>query len=287
VDGIIRPTITARPNAQVGYFSNAGHAGSVVLNDLRKHMDTPNLAYLEWSAPPELDRMDPAGWAQANPALGVTIDFDTLVDFANTMEPAIFETEHLCRWVTTTKPSIVHEGKWDACRGSLEAPLRAIMGVKIDGQGRRASAVAAWQMLDGTVAVRQVADVTGDPIDVSLFANVVKAEARDLRAFTVAYDPWTDGELAAHFKGAKPINGQGYADASAMFARLVETAAIRWDGADVIGPDLPWTVQRPSGRSFMAVPADDTHPITAVEAAIRAVGLARTPHVNSPSRGIQ
>src|SRR6185369_673901 len=268
VDGIIRPTITARPNAQVGYFSNAGHAGSVVLNDLRKHMDSASLAYMEWSASPELDRMDPVGWAQANPALGVTIDFDTLLDFANTMEPAIFETEHLCRWVTTAKPSIVHEGKWEACKGSLDAPLRAVLGIKIDGQGRRASAVAAWQMLDGTVAVRPVADVTGDPIDVSRFATALQAEARDLRAFAVAYDPWTDGELAAYFKGAKPLNGQGYAEGSSMFARLVETGKIRWDGEDVIGPDLPWTVQRPSGRSFMAVPADDDHPITAVEAAI-------------------
>lgn len=284
VDGIIRPTSIARPNSQVGYFSNAGHAGSVVLNDLRKHMDAPTLAYLEWSAAPELDRMDPRGWAQANPALGTTIDYETLLDFATTMDPAIFETEHLCRWVTTTKPSIVREGKWEACQGSLDSPLRAVMGLKVDGQGRRASAVAAWQQRDGTVAVRPIADVTGAPVDVSRFGAALLAEQHEIRAFGVAYDPWTDGELARYFKGAKPLNGQSFADASATFSRLVETGKLRWDGEDVIGPDLVWTVQRASGRSFMAVPADDEHPITAVEAAIRAVWLAVSPTATAPAR---
>src|SRR6185503_15683486 len=165
VDGIIRPTITARPNAQISYFSNAGHAGSVILNDLRTRQGSPTLAYLEWSAAPELDRMDESGWAQANPALGTTIDIETLRDFAATMAPEIFETEHLCRWVTSVKPSIVADGAWEACRAGLESPLRAMLGIKVDALGRRASAVAAWQTRDGFVDVRPVADVTGDPID--------------------------------------------------------------------------------------------------------------------------
>jgi hypothetical protein len=277
VDGIIRPTITARPNAQVGYFSNAGHAGSVVLNDLRKHQDTSNLAYLEWSAAPERDRMDPLGWAEANPALGITIEIETLRDFAETMEPAIFETEHLCRWVTTTLPPIVADGKWEDCRAtSLATPMHSVMGIKVDPHGRRASAVVAWQLPDGYVGVRAPVDVA-PMTDIKRFVEALRIEQRAYRAFKVVYDPWTDGEAAKYFKSAKPVNGQAYADASAMFARLVQTGKIQWDGDDVIGPDLPWTIQKAVGRSFMAVSAQDDHPVTAAEAAIRAVGALAGP----------
>lgn len=278
VDGIVRPTITARPNAQVCYFSNAGHAGSVILNDLRARMDSPNLAYLEWSAAPEMDRMDERGWAQANPALGTTIDIETLRDFAETMDPPTFETEHLCRWVTTTRPTIVGEGKWEALRGNLDAPARSVLGIKIDPHGRRASAVAAWQLADGYIAVRPVADVTGEPISVKRFAEALQPEQRVLRASTVVYDPWTDGEAAKYFRQSKAINGREYANASTTFARLVSQGQIRWDGEDTIGPDLPWTIQKATGeKSFMAVQAQDDHPITAAEAAIRAVGTVAGP----------
>jgi hypothetical protein len=278
VDGIIRPTITARPNAQIDYFSNAGHAGSVILNDLRTRMGSPNLAYLEWSAAPERERSDEAGWAEANPALGTTIDIETLRDFYETMEPAIFETEHLCRWVTTTRPTIVGDGKWEKLRANLDAPMRATIGIKVDAHGRRASAVAAWQMPDGFYGVRSVLDVTGDPVNVKRFAEAVQVEQRALRAFSVVYDPWTDGEAAKYFKSPKAVNGRDYANSSGTFSRLVQTEKIQWDGDDVIGPDLPWTIQKPNGeKSFMAVPAQDDHPVTAVEAAIRAVGAVAGP----------
>ena len=283
VDGIIRPTITARQNAQVGYFSNAGHAGSVVLNDLRKQMDTPSLAYLEWSASPELDRMDETGWAQANPALGTTIDIETLRDFANSMDAAIFETEHLCRWVTSIRPMLVPDGKWEGLRANLDTPMRSVMGIKLDPHGRRVSAIAAWSMADGEVGVRAIADVAPAPT-VKQFTDALAPEQRAFRTATVVYDPWTDGEAAKYFKTARAVNGREYANASVTFARLVSAGKLHWDGDDVIGPDLAWTVQKPNGdRSFMAIGADDDHPITAVEAAIRAVGEVAGPSA-APAR---
>src|SRR5690606_3387304 len=50
------PTLGASPDPQIIYLSNAGNAMSVVLNDLRRRAEVgedPELAYLEWSAPPE------------------------------------------------------------------------------------------------------------------------------------------------------------------------------------------------------------------------------------------
>jgi hypothetical protein len=277
VDGIIRPTITARKNAQIGYFSNAGHAGSVVLNELRRQMDSPSLAYLEWSANPERDYMDEGGWAEANPALGHTIEIETLRDFAASMDRAIFETEHLCRWVTSIKPMLVPDGKWEHLRANLDSPTRSVLGIKVDPHGRRASAMAAWQMPDGEIGVRSIADIAPAP-EVKRFAELLLPEQRALRATTVVYDPWTDGEAAKYFKVARAVNGRDYANASVTFARLVQTDKLRWDGDDVIGPDLAWTVQKATGdRSFMAVGADAEHPITAVEAAIRAVGEVAGP----------
>jgi len=67
----IKPTMIAQPDAQIVYLSNAGTSESVVLNSLRaRAAEDPRLAYLEWSAPPDLAPDDMAGWLASNPAIG-------------------------------------------------------------------------------------------------------------------------------------------------------------------------------------------------------------------------
>src|SRR5690606_6825515 len=77
---------TARPNPLLIAISNAGDDGSVVLNSLRSaglaFIDSgegaDSLGLFEWSAPDDAEIDDRAGWAAANPALGVTITEQTL-----------------------------------------------------------------------------------------------------------------------------------------------------------------------------------------------------------------
>lgn len=283
------PTITARPNAQIIYLSNAGEEASAVLNDLRARgiadPPHPRFAYLEWSARPDRAIDDPEGWAEANPALGRgLLNASTLTYFLANSPEASFETEHLCRWVVTTSPRVTDPAAWALCQGPIEEPRRPILGVNMDTSGTRASAVLVWQQSDGSVACRVEADVTGDPIDVERFGRDLRDRATRLHVTEVVFDPYTDRDLARYFRRARPINGIEYANASERFARLIDSKRIRWQGAEQIGEELAWTGRREIGRSWMAVRDSAEHPITSVLAAIRAAWVASEPRPVSAPR---
>jgi hypothetical protein len=65
--------------------------------------------------------------------------------------------------------------------------------------------------------------------------------------------------------------------------RQVDAKVIQWDHAAAVGDDLTWTArkQHDDTGSFQAVRADDSRPIPAALASIRAVGLASAPHPTS------
>lgn len=293
VDGIIRPTILARPNAQIMYFSNAGHADSVILNDLRaKRDDDRNLAYLEWSAPSELDRMDPEAWAWGNPAMGTTIDQETLADFAATMQPEIFDTEHLCRWVVSMRERLVRPEEWQAQEfAHTGRPTRPVMGIKTDISGMRTSAVVAWLLRDGRVALEVAANVTGDvangePINVTYLAPMLLQKAREYGVGMVYYDPITDGDLARHFRRTQKVYGQDYVRATLGFENRVKTRQfVVDDELGIIAEDLTRTVKHPSLHgSHVAGKAKADEPNSAAEAAILATWFASNPVSIDPAR---
>ena len=98
------PTIFASANPQILYLSNAGTERSVVLNDLKQRAGQSGIAYLEWSAAPHRAADDHEGWLEANPSIGYgnqTIErLQSLYDkYESSAQLAVFETEHLCRWV--------------------------------------------------------------------------------------------------------------------------------------------------------------------------------------------
>jgi len=93
-------------------------------------------------------------------------------------------------------------------------------------------------------------------------------------ATTVGFDPWTDTELARHFRNAKAVNSREFAGDCLAFIGAAEGGRLVWDDAEAISSDLPWTARKNhDSGAWMAVKAKDDRPITAVLAAIRAVGL--------------
>ena len=200
----LKPTLTASKNPQIVYLSNAGDAGSVVLNDLRQRAENDQtLAYLEWSADPVYPIDDRRGWAQANPALGITIQQDTLEDFYASLPAAEWETEHLCRWVVSMRPRLIDESAWLRAKGHLERPVRPSMAVSVDPSGSRASAAIAWRQSDGTIGLKVVADVHGEPVNIDALGPDLAQRAMRMGATVVGFDPWTDTELARHFRNAE------------------------------------------------------------------------------------
>jgi len=284
-----KPTLTASENPQILYLSNAGHAYSVVLNDLKKRAGKdPALAYMEWSADPDLHHGDEDGWAQANPALGRLFGVDRLrTIYRSYMESgnlASWETEHLCRWVLTMAPRLVQDSQWRACMRATEDPLRPSMGISVSPDGKRASAVLSWAQSDGSIGLQVLADVTGEPIDLDAFGEDLVPLALQAGVQEVSFDPWTDQQLARYFPTAKPLQGPAFANATERFVRMVETGQLHWLFAEAVTMDLPYTARKQtSGTAFVADRADPRRAITASLAAIRAVWIAALPNQGPPS----
>lgn len=288
----IKPTTIAQPDGQLVYVSNAGHSGSEVLNGLRARAGVdPNLAYLEWSSPPELALDDVAGWVQANPAIGhnegllANLEAEYLAaQLAGTM--ADFETEYLCRWVVAMEQRLVTEEAWTGQEfAPVGSPLRAAMAINMDISGDRASAVVAWQDRDERINL-DVHDTQGAPIDVSLLGPDLVKLAMANRVMETAFDPYTDADLARYLRKARAINGREYANATEKFVRLVAEKKLRiHDPKGVLAEDLRWTTRRSgSYSSYMAVRASDEHSNTAALAAVRATWLASTPTPTNAAR---
>lgn len=281
-----KPTIIARPDGQIAYFSNAGTPESVVLNSLRERADNDrSLAYLEWSSPPDLAPDDIKGWLAANPSIGhnpvllPNLEREYQANLlGNTMN--IWETEYLCRWAAATgrAPLLLPE-EWERQAAAPDAGYgRVTMGIKVDPSGERASAVAAWPHKEG-VALEVVADVTGSPIDSARLGPDLARLASQIKARTVVFDPYTDADLVRYFRVAKPLNGRDYAAASEKFVQLALSRqfAVR-DPAGIFARDLTNTVRATNNNgTYLAVKSSPETTNTAIEAAIRAAWLASAP----------
>jgi hypothetical protein len=283
--GAVLPTMAASQNPQVLYLSNAGEADSVALNAVRARADDdPALAYLEWSAGPDRAVDDPHGWAEANPAMGHwPMFYDGLARAYKSAKLggtlADFETERLCRWVVTTNERLVDDYTWAECRREIGKPVKPSIGIAMDPNGSRATIVLAW--LEGeTVALRVIANVSGDPIDEHALGETLRKLSLQHNA-RVGFDAHTDAQLAKYIRKdyGESLTGQKAVAASDRFARLVAGRRLAWTDADSVTDDLTWTVRSDPSMdgSWMAVRAKDDRPITASLAAIRAVWLASSP----------
>ncbi len=280
------PTLTTSRNPQTIYLSNAGSDASVVLNDLKRRGEEgggEELAYLEWSAAVDRDIDDRDGWAEANPSMGYFPMMERTLEIKVKSLPAPdFETEHLCRWVASMQPKLVGEPAWMACQMNLEGakPARPAIAFNMDASGKRASAAMAWQMTDGRIALVELEEAIGDPIDLPKLGAALKKLAATHGAKKLAFASWTDKDLARYVPAAVALDGKDFANASENFARVVLSGRLAWDGATHITEDLKWTARKPHpSGAWTAEPASPERSVTAVLAAIRAVWLAAAPRV--------
>lgn len=278
------PTLMASGNGQIIYLSNAGDDESVVLNALRDRAEhDPSLAYLEWSAEPELDPVDRAGWIAANPSLGHKPGAWEYLErkyesYRLADQLHIFETEHLCRWVPTRTAPLVGAAEWAAGqRADLGPVQRPAMAVALDPGGTRASAVIAWPQGDGGYACDLILDETAEAIDVDDIGPRLQRLAITNRVRDQAFSSGTDVALSRFLPRARAVDGRVYANACASFANLVEGGLVRWRGAG-LAEDFKHIVRMShADGTLVGMRADGAPPTTAGYAAIRAVWLASAP----------
>jgi hypothetical protein len=148
-------TTMARRNSQIWCMSNAGDDESVVLNQLRDAAlarRDPGIGIFEWSAPDGCELDDPKAWAQANPALGLTVSEAAIRSAMATDPPNVFRTEVLCQRVDQLDGAI-DLAAWKACAdpaGTMEGLRdRIVLCFDVAPDGAHATLAAAAQLDDG------------------------------------------------------------------------------------------------------------------------------------------
>lgn len=140
----VQPAQQAQPDPQLWIVSTAGTEESLMLRryvEMGRTGEAP-MVYFEWSAPEEADPDDPAVWRAAMPALGLTIDEDTVASDRATMKDGDFRRADLNQWTARDERKIPAEW-WKACEdtaSALAGPLCLAADIAAD---RSAGAIAA------------------------------------------------------------------------------------------------------------------------------------------------
>ena len=146
------PTLSARPNPQIWYYSSAPLLDSLQLRALQargRSGQVGRLAYYEFSAPPEADLDDPDAWALANPALGRRLAEEFIATERAAMDDVSFARERLSIEEDPSAAGIFDMALWAELVTS--APLADPVCLAIDTTPERSStSIGAAGALEGT-----------------------------------------------------------------------------------------------------------------------------------------
>jgi len=279
-------TTNARPYAQTWCISNAGDDESVVLNHLREAALSgrdPSIGLFEWSAPDGCDLDNPQAWAQANPALGVTVSEQAIRSALGTDPPAVFRTEVLCQRVDALD-SAVDLGAWKDCKdpaGNLESVRQRVVAVvDVAPDGQHVALLAAAVLADGRVRVETVAAWPS--------TNAARFELAPMleRVNAAAVGWFSTGPAAAlgpilRALGAVEIKGGQVAEACQTLAELVASRRIVHPGDPLLDAHVAGVQKLWQGDGWRFVRRGAGH-CNAAYAAAGAVWLALTMPVEKP-----
>ena len=195
-------TTSARPNSMTLTTSNAGDAGSTVLNDLRTRALTstsPAMGWYEWSANPTLHITDRLGWQQANPSMGILMDESVLEQHLFSDRIETFKTEALCLWVDALE-SPWQEGSFAACQDTdlvLKPGRTTWLAVDIAPHRRTAVLVVGQTLEDGKIGIGLLKLWRADhSVDDLTIASETADAARKYRAQLVAFDRYSSSAVS-------------------------------------------------------------------------------------------
>jgi phage terminase large subunit-like protein len=282
--GALLPTLAARPNPQVWYFSSAPHYTSDFLHALLKRAEDDEetrLFLAAWENQSDVRFDDVEAWIRANPAMGIRITEEfvraEMRALCSTPEGvAEFARERLgIREGGDGEVGIIDYPTWYALRDEKSRiARRRCIGLSVSPDGAVASFAAAGRREDGKVHVETIQREMGtgwvvarakelhQKWQVTLRVNPAGAESALFKALTEARVP------------IEEVGGREYAYACGTFLDMVKNGRIHhWDqetmnravsaaGRRTMDKDL-WTWARPGSV--------DISPLTAATLALSGV----------------
>lgn len=281
-----RPAMVTRRDAQLWIVSTAGTEESIFLRDRvddgRARVEagsTEGVAYFEWSAPDDWDTGDRETWRAAMPALGITIDEETVAQDYATMDQGEFSRAYLNRWAPKGVP-VFALGQWLACLDETSQASKAIaFGIDVAPDRSTASIAVAGGRADGRVHVELVERRDGTDWVVSRMGELVER----WRPVAVAIDPGAPaGSLVTGLSLARvPLllcTGRQYGQACGMFYDDVAQGRLAHRGQPALDDAVIGARKRPLGEAW----AWARIPEAADPAPLIAATIARWAHSAAP-----
>jgi hypothetical protein len=161
------PTLSARPNPQIWYFSSAPLIESDQLRKLvaRGRSDDPvkRLAYFEWSAERGVPLDDVKALAQANPGLGIRLSLEFCDTERDAMDAIEYERERLGIEQDTTGSSVIDMRVWAMLQDKHVINGRLVIAFDMDNDRSHTSISVATGRPDGCVQGELIDNRTGHP----------------------------------------------------------------------------------------------------------------------------
>jgi phage terminase large subunit-like protein len=201
-------TVSARPNHQIWLVGTPPLSveEGIVFDRMRNRGiegKDHQMAWFEWSAESGCDIDDPQVWAQANPALGLTIQHDTVLTERAAASDEGFARERLGMWSDVTSQRVISADSWSVVADANVVDRGGEVAFALDVSPDRSTATiasASWTT-EGLPYVDVLETRRGEP-DWGVQRFVDLCERHDVRAVVV------DGASAA-FSMVDPLRLRG------------------------------------------------------------------------------
>jgi hypothetical protein len=163
----LRPTISASPNPQIIFTGTP--PGPTAVGEVFTRQRTngltkadPRLCWQEWRAWDVENIDDPMAVAQANPALGIRLLWDTIADERADMSEDTFARERLGLWETQQSLQVINPAWWEASKHPESQVIDPVaFAADITPDRQRGSISLAGRRADGRFHVETVQNERG------------------------------------------------------------------------------------------------------------------------------
>ena len=159
VEGGLLPAQRARKNPLACFFSTAGTEESVLFQRWREagiraiDRGEPSTMYMaEWSPDPSLDPLHESSWGWGNPALGHTLDLETIRQESGNPDRASFLRASLNLWVSVAR-GWIEPHRWPQLHYTGDIPNGGVVAIEASLDDSRYSATRCVNLSDGRVLV--------------------------------------------------------------------------------------------------------------------------------------
>lgn len=253
-----RPAMVTRRNAQLWIVSTAGTDESTFLrervDDGRARVEADEragVAYFEWSAPDDADVLDPATWWGCMPALGHTVDVETIELDAAGMPVDEFARAYLNRWIAGGVPA-VDLASWSSCAAPSSDAGAGPFAFGLDvTPARSAGSIAVASSSGGRMHVELVEHRPGAAW---MIERVVELD-RQYRPLSWTLDPAGPAgslllDLAAAGVKVEAIETRRYAQACGALFDRIDTGQLEHRGQPALDAAVAGARRRPLGDAW-------------------------------------